>query len=189
MTRHIHWNHREITTTERANGAPEFRARRLARGPAGVLQRREDEGSTMVWSESATLPYSTETVWNAGLEGTSVANDGRSLTVGRDGEWAPEYLLLLAAESCFMSTLLALARQAGLDVLGYVSKGHLATVPPHPDAPIVALTPCVVVASDDDVERIAKLAAQVTRTSVVARLLGDRLRVNLDVRAVGSASR
>jgi organic hydroperoxide reductase OsmC/OhrA len=141
---------------------------------------------TMTWIERATTAYSTETVWNAGLAGTSVAGDGRSLTVGHDGEWAPEYLLLLAAESCFMTTLLGLARGAGIDVLGYVSKGQLQANPDHTETPAIAVTPCVVVASENDAARITRLATNVARESIVARLLGERLRVTLDVRAVAA---
>lgn len=143
----------------------------------------------MAWIERAVSAYSTETVWNAGLAGTSVAADGRSLTVGKDGEWAPESLLLLAAESSFMSTLLALARDAGIDVLGYVSKGHLDASTRQGEPPAIAVMPCVVVASERDGARISRLAGSVTRESVVARLLGERLRVTLDVRVVPGQSR
>lgn len=137
----------------------------------------------MPWTERAISPYSTETVWNAGLSGTAVASDGRSLTVGQEGAWAPEYLLLLAAESCFMTTLLGLARNADIEVLGYVSKGRLQARDPG-EHPAIALMPCVVVGSEDDVSRVLHLANNVTRESIVARLLGERLRVTLDVRAL-----
>jgi len=144
----------------------------------------------MTWIEPSASPYSTETVWNAGLAGTGVASHGRSLTVGHDADWAPEYLLLLAAESCFMSTLLALARQARIDVLGYVSKGQLQTRSDNGEAPSILLTPCVVVATERDAECIGRLAAAVTREAVVARVLGERLQVTLDVRVVpGGPSR
>ena len=63
-------------------------------------------------------PFKTETVWNAGLAGTGAAGEGQLLTVGHEGDWVPEHLLLLAAESCFMSTLPTLALDAGIDVLG-----------------------------------------------------------------------
>jgi organic hydroperoxide reductase OsmC/OhrA len=138
----------------------------------------------MAWTERAASPYSTETVWNAGLSGTGVANDGRTLTVGQEGAWAPEYLLLLAAESCFMTTLLGLARDADIQVLGYVSKGRLQPRDAGTEGPAIALMPCVVVGSEDDVSRVFRLAGNVSRESTVARLLGDRLRVTLDVRAV-----
>jgi organic hydroperoxide reductase OsmC/OhrA len=138
----------------------------------------------MARSERAMSPYSTETVWNAGMSGTGVASHGRSLTVGYDGEWAPEYLVLLAAESSFMTTLLALARNAGVEVLGYVSNGHLHAKTEKGEGPSIALTPCVVVASAADAACIGRLADNVTRESIVARLFGERLRVTLDVRAI-----
>jgi|KBSMisStaDraftv2_1062788.scaffolds.fasta_scaffold435184_2 organic hydroperoxide reductase OsmC/OhrA len=137
----------------------------------------------MTWPGRALSPYSTETVWNTGLSGTAVASDGRTLTVGQEGAWAPEYLLLLAAESCFMTTLLGLARDAHVQVLGYVSKGRLQARDVG-ESPAVVLMPCVVVASEDDVSHIMRLSNNVTRESIVARLLGDRLRVTLDVRAL-----
>ncbi|MBZ5556246.1 MAG: OsmC family protein [Acidobacteriia bacterium] len=130
------------------------------------------------------LPFTTETVWNSGLVGTGVSGDGRSLTVGHEGEWSPEHLLLLAAESCFMSTLLSLARAEGIEVLGYVSSGQL-HVPDDPHAALtVLLTPCIVVLADGDTERIRALARQAREESVVARTLGPGLTVALDVRAV-----
>jgi organic hydroperoxide reductase OsmC/OhrA len=144
----------------------------------------------MTWIEQSASPYSTETVWTAGLAGTGLASHGRSLTVGHDADWAPEYLLLLAAESCFMSTLLALARQARVEVLGYVSKGQLQMRSENGEAPSILLTPCIVVASENDAACVGRLANAVTREAVVARLLGERLHVSLDVRVVpGGSSR
>lgn len=137
---------------------------------------------------AAISPYTTETVWNAGLAGTGAAGEGRSLTTGHEGDWTPEHLVLLAAESCFMSTLLALATESGIDVLGYVSSGHL-HVPVDPmQPPALTLAPCVVVASADHATRVATLAADALRESVVARLLGNRLQVTLDVRAIPAAA-
>jgi organic hydroperoxide reductase OsmC/OhrA len=137
----------------------------------------------MAWIEEA-LPHSTETVWNTGLVGTSVANHGDSLTIGREGGWAPEDLVLLAAESCFMSTLLELAREASIDVLGYVSKAHLETKTPRGRGPSIVLMPCVVVGTPDDIARVHRLATRVPRESIVAKLLNAHLQVTLDVRAV-----
>jgi organic hydroperoxide reductase OsmC/OhrA len=128
--------------------------------------------------------FATETVWNTGLAGTGATSDGRSLTVGHQGEWTPEHLLLLATESCFMSTLLALASVEGIAVLGYVSSGHLEIPDDARLAPLVSLSPCVVVGSERDAHRVAVCAKQAEKASVVARLLGSRVRVNLEVRVV-----
>src|SRR5215472_2334833 len=80
----------------------------------------------MPWIDGAMPPHTTETIWNAGFAGTSVEGHGRSLAVGRGDGWAPEDLLLAAVEGSFMSALLGLADEAGVEVLGYVSKGALA---------------------------------------------------------------
>jgi len=113
-------------------------------------------------------PFSAETVWNAGLSGTGSCGEGQSLTIGHDAEWCPEHLLLFAAEGCFMSTLLTLALDAGIDVLGYVSTGRL-HVPVEPlSRPALSLVPCIVVATEDEARRRA------LESEVVQRHLGGK---------------
>lgn len=127
--------------------------------------------------------FATETVWDVGLAGTGEAGEGRKLTIGREGDWLPEHLLLLAAESCFMSTFLALTADAGMTVLGYVSNGRL-HIPEDPSqSPSIVVTPCVV-CSDQDRSSVLRLAEQAKRESVVARALGGRFLLELAVRAI-----
>lgn len=126
-------------------------------------------------------PYATETVWDGGLSGTGLSADGQALAVGHEGGWAPEQLMLLGAEGSFMDAFLASAREANLQVLGYVSSGHLELVDGRHEGPRIVLRPCVVVASVDDARRAVRMSTAAIRQSVVARLLGDRLRVSLDV--------
>ena len=134
-------------------------------------------------TEQPASPYATETVWDGGRSATGVCGEGRELTVGREsGGWLPEHLLLLAAESSLMESFLAAARDADIEVLGYVSSGHL-DIPDEPDAAArLTLKPCIVVASVEEAERAERLSAAVARTSMAGRLLGNRLRVGLDVR-------
>ena len=134
-------------------------------------------------ARASAAPFKTETVWNVGLAGTGMAGEGQSLLVGHEGDWAPEHLLLLAAESCFMSTLLRLAAASGIELLGYVSNGQL-QVSDDAQVPVVLLSPCVVVASTADVEQIARLGEQARRESVIALTLGDHLNVSLDIRLI-----
>jgi hypothetical protein len=138
--------------------------------------------------EQPVLPYATETVWDGGLSGTGVCDEGRELMVGREhGRWSPEQLLLLAAESSLMESFLAAARDADIEVLGYVSSGHL-EMPDGPDAaPRLTLKPCIVVASVDEATRAALLSTTVAESSMAGRLLGNRLRVGLDIRLEPSA--
>lgn len=93
-------------------------------------------------------PFSTETVWNAGLSGTGSCDEGQSLTIGHEAEWCPQHLLLFQSH------------------------------------PTLSLTPCIVVATDDEARRVRRLVRQAVEKSTVARLLGDRLTVAADVRAV-----
>jgi|SoiMetStandDraft_2_1073263.scaffolds.fasta_scaffold14123_4 organic hydroperoxide reductase OsmC/OhrA len=139
--------------------------------------------SSMFGKSAAVSSFETETVWNSGLEGTGEAA-GHSLAVGRDAEWLPEHLLLLAAEACFMSTLLALAAAEGIDVMGYVSSGHL-RVPADRDAvALISLEPCAIVTSTLDADRLSKLGVRAQQESVTARLLGSRLQVTMDVQTI-----
>ena len=133
------------------------------------------------------FPFSSEMVWNTGLSATGSAG-GRSLSAGFDGDWAPEHLLLLATESCYMSTFLSLAYVSGLEVLGYVSNARLDHGQQHGALPAISLAPCIVVGSATDATIARELASAAARESVVARLLGARLRVAPDVRLVTDAS-
>jgi hypothetical protein len=134
-------------------------------------------------TEQPVLPYATETVWDGGLSGTGVCDAGGALSVGREkGRWSPEHLLLLAAECSLMESFLEAARAADIEVLGYVSSGHL-ELPDEPgEAPRLTLKPCIVVASVDEAKRAALLSTAIAETSMAGRLLGSRLRVGLDVR-------
>jgi organic hydroperoxide reductase OsmC/OhrA len=134
---------------------------------------------------ASTVPFETETVWNAGLAGTGAAVGGLNLTVGHDGDWAPEHLLLLATESCFMSTFLSLAANEGIEVLGYVSNGQL-QMHESRSTPTVVLVPCAVVASRHDAVRLAEVARQAEQESVTAQLLGSHLHVTMDIQTIPS---
>lgn len=133
------------------------------------------------------FPFSSEMVWNAGLSATGSAG-GRSMSAGFEGDWAPEHLLLLALESCYMSTFLSLAYMQGLDILGYVSNARLEHGAHQGAAPAVSLAPCIVVGTPMDATIARELASAASHESVVARLLGARLRVTPDVRLVADQS-
>jgi hypothetical protein len=130
----------------------------------------------------------TETVWDGGSSGTGVCGDGHALSLGRgEGGWTPEQLLLLGAESSLMEAVLTAARNAGVDVLGYISSGHLDAPNDAGAAPRLKLNPCVVVASVNEAQRQALLSTAVAEASLVGRLLGAHLQVGIDVRLEPSA--
>jgi organic hydroperoxide reductase OsmC/OhrA len=132
-------------------------------------------------------PFETETVWDAGLAGTGSAVGGPQLIVGRDGDWGPEHLLLLAAESCFMDTLLSLAVENGIAVLGYVSNGKL-WLRDGNGTPEISLLPCAVVGSAPEAKRLVEIGRRAQQESLTARLLGNRLHVTMDVRTIAAGA-
>lgn len=129
------------------------------------------------------FPFSSETVWNVGLAATGTAG-GRSIAVGFEGDWAPEHLLLLATESCLMSTFLSLAYASGLEVLGFVSNARLEHGPGASSQPSLSLAPCIVVGSPMDATIARELVSAAGRESVVVRMLGGRVRIVPDVRVI-----
>jgi hypothetical protein len=135
-----------------------------------------------VTRRDSAAPYATEIIWDGGVSGTGQSGNGQALALGYEGgAWSPEHLLLLGTESSLMESFLAAARDADIRVLGYVSSGHL-EVPDDPGAaPRLTLKPCIVVASMDDAERAALIATIVARKSIAGRLLGDNLRIGLEV--------
>jgi len=125
-------------------------------------------------------PYTTETVWDGGGSATGLSQDGQVLRVGEGGGWMPEQLVLFAAETSFMDRFLAASRSAGVEVLGYVSSGHL-EVEDGQQMPRIVLRPCVVVSSGEEAEALERIARTALTQSVVGRLCGGRVRVALDV--------
>jgi hypothetical protein len=83
-----------------------------------------------------------------------------------------------------MSKLLALADEASIEVLGYVSKGALSERRTTGGTLAIGLMPCVIVGSNTDAVSLRGLAERALRESTVARVLGEHLRVALDVRTV-----
>jgi hypothetical protein len=130
-----------------------------------------------------TPTYVTETIWNGGDSGTAICGNGLELKIGAESEgWSPEHLLLLAAETSLMASVLAAARDSDLQVLGYVSSGHLEMTDDPATLPLLTVRPCLVVESSQHVDRAAVLLKAAAAESVIGRLLGERLRIGLDIR-------
>jgi organic hydroperoxide reductase OsmC/OhrA len=127
---------------------------------------------------------SLELVWDEDLDATAVTEQGAPIKVGPAARLSPAHLLALAASSCLMTTLLTLARKAGISVQGYVSSARLGQTPGA--VPDVALAACVVVASDADRQQIEQLWPQAVERSPTLRLLSAHLHVEPTVRVVSA---
>ncbi len=129
-------------------------------------------------------PRVTELVWDIDACGTCTGSEGITIRAGEDGDWQPEQLLALAFESELMSGFMRLARQRGLEVLGYVSAAQYRQGEAGTPRPRLCIHPCVVVGSRSDAERARGLMAEAYARCELAGLLRDRPRLELEVTTI-----
>lgn len=125
-----------------------------------------------------------ELVWDVSRVGTATAPSGASATVGDGASFSPDDLLAMAAAGCHMRTFLQLAGDAGVPVLSYAAAAH---VEAGPDAPRVHVRAFVVAPGAATVARLRELMDRAARLSPVSRALGDRIRVQADIRVLADA--
>jgi organic hydroperoxide reductase OsmC/OhrA len=132
--------------------------------------------------------FTIELVWDADQDATAVAwqppLEGSMIQVGPRAGWMPPHFVTLAAASGFMSTLLRLAEAAGVIILGYVSISKLHVPADRRSPPTISLTPCIVVASTEDANKIDELCQQASELCDVCRALQGRLQVAPDTQII-----
>lgn len=136
--------------------------------------------------------YSVSVTWMQGREGFAQA-PGIADTLkfsapeefgGQPGMWSPETLLVLAASSCFLNTLLFFAEKSGLTLVGYRAdaEGRLERVPGVGFRfAELTLRPTVVVESETDAELARRLLEKAERACIVANSLAAPVRVQAEV--------
>ena len=126
---------------------------------------------------------SSEVVWDAAARATAYSEGAAPICVaGLDG-WAPDGLLAVAAAASVMTRFLALAAEARLEVLGYVS--HQRAACPAPGAaPRLDIAPCITVSSDDDAARARALFFAALEQAGVACALRQLPAVDVHVSVV-----
>jgi peroxiredoxin-like protein len=109
---------------------------------------------------------------------------------GWPGFWSPEQLLVLAAGSCYLSTLLALAEHNQLALVGYHA-GAEGRIEPTPGQGYkfteIVLRPVVTVRSENDLALAHKLVEKAERVCIVSRSLAVPVRVEARVEVVAPA--
>ena len=132
--------------------------------------------------------FAIELVWDADQDATAIPWQppwqGSTIQVGPKAGWLPAHLVTLAAASGFMSTLLQLAESARVSVLGYVSICKLHVPIDRRSLPTITLTPCIVVASTEDANKVATLCQQASELCEVCRALQGRLEVVPDMQVI-----
>ena len=118
-------------------------------------------------SEAGTFFYETEIEWSHEREGKSSGPQLPTIPVGappefkgREGNWTPEHLFVASVNTCLMLTLLAIAENSKLNLVGYRStaKGKLEKVQGAGyQITEIVVRPKVVVASAEDLRRVPKI--------------------------------
>ena len=126
-----------------------------------------------------------ELVWDASDRGTA-RTSFRTLAVGVPGGHDPRELLEAAVAGCMMQALLAAASAAGIPILGYVSCAKLDER--STGIPCVRIHGCVVSPGTVSEAELTRVTDEARRSSTVARLLGDRLEVDWDLRVLVGAA-
>jgi organic hydroperoxide reductase OsmC/OhrA len=131
--------------------------------------------------------YDTHLQWAGGRRGMLRSGDLPGLLVatppefkGEPGYWTPEHLFVAAAESCLMTTFLAIADNSRLPVAAYRSSatGHLEKVE---GAGLrfteIAIRPVVELESPEDRERAERIMAKAEKNCLVANSMALPVRV------------
>lgn len=133
--------------------------------------------------------FMTEVLWNPAREDESPTIDAAGnrmvMRVGPGG-WRPAHVVTLAAATCFTNALLRLANAAGIPILGYIWSSRLRVSIDVRDVPTLTLSPCFIVATDDQASDLRALCARAAESSPVCRLLRGRLLLAPDIQVVGS---
>lgn len=136
--------------------------------------------------------FMTEVLWNPPREDQpatiDAAADRMVMRVGPGG-WRPAHVITLAAATCFTNALRRLAEAAGIPILGYVWSSRLRVSVDVRDVPTLTLSPCFVVATDEQASDLRALCARAAESSPVCRLLRGRLVLAPDIHVVGSFER
>src|SRR3972149_5510351 len=104
---------------------------------------------------------------------------------GEAGQWSPETLLLAAANTCFLTTFVAIAEFSKLGLAGVEmsAEAHLERVPGQGYRfTEMVLRPVIVLAHDADREKAARLLEKAEKSCIVARYLETPLRVEATLR-------
>jgi peroxiredoxin-like protein len=110
---------------------------------------------------------------------------------GTEGLWTPEHLLVLAANSCLMSTMLALAEHNRLTLVGYRAdaEGRVERIPGQGyRLTEIVMRPHITVQSEDDLARAEQLLAKAEKHCIVANALSVPVRVDPRVELVATVT-
>jgi len=123
-----------------------------------------------------------ELVWDAGQTATARLPHGQDLTVGEPPALSPRDLAAVSAAASVMGAFMEAASEAGAPVLGYVATAEVEEA--GSGKPVMHLRSYVVGAEGMNDELFSTLAVRALERSVVARLFGESVQAEWDLRVL-----
>jgi len=123
-----------------------------------------------------------ELVWDAGQTATARLAHGQDLTVGEHPALSPIELAAVSVAASVMAAFMEAASEANATVLGYVATAEVEQA--ESSKPAMHLRSYVVGAEGMNDELFSALAVRALERSVVARLLGESVQAEWDLRVL-----
>lgn len=128
--------------------------------------------------------YNTEIKWNQGRRGTLTAPDLNPIIVatppefpkGEPNIWSPEHLYVAAANSCLMTTFLAIAENSNLEFISFDSNaiGKLEKVDGKFMITEIELKPKVVLKYEKDKERAIRILHKAEEACLISNSMKSK---------------
>jgi organic hydroperoxide reductase OsmC/OhrA len=135
--------------------------------------------------------YNTAIRWEQGRKGTLTAPELTSITVatppafpkGEPNVWSPEHLYVASANSCLMTTFLAIAENSKLDFVSFDSNatGKLEKVDGMLMFSEIELKPRVVLKKEKDRERALRIIEKSERMCLVSNSMKSKIVLSPEV--------
>ncbi|MFN8236871.1 MAG: OsmC family protein [Chitinophagales bacterium] len=108
---------------------------------------------------------------------------------GMEGIWSPEHLLVAAANSCLMTTFLAIAENSRLEFVDFSSKavGKLEIVDGKYMISEIALTPTVIIRDESQKEKAERVLNKSEAACLISNSLKSKILFNINIVITNSA--
>lgn len=108
---------------------------------------------------------------------------------GMEGIWSPEHLLVAAANSCLMTTFLAIAENSRLEFVDFSSKavGKLEVVDGKYMISEIALTPTLIIRDETQKEKAERVLNKSEAACLISNSLKSKIIFNINIVITNSA--
>ena len=141
-------------------------------------------------AEAGTYYYETAIEWK-GEKSASVTGPGLPALLagappefnGREGQWAPEHLLVASLNACYMLTLLAIAENSKINLVSYScsAKGKLEKVGANYQITEIVVCPRVLLASVKDLPRMPRVLEKAKENCFISNSIKASIKIEPEV--------